>query len=80
MRCPCCNSHMFVLERSVQPHSTQTWYQCTICSGQRLLSAHRLRFPGVWGAPLTSRFQFETPSKAETGSDPYLPRYSNPSR
>jgi hypothetical protein len=39
MLCPRCNSPMIVMERSIQPHSTQTWFQCTVCSGQRLLSA-----------------------------------------
>ena len=69
-----------VIERSIQPKSTQTWYECTTCSGQRLLSAERLRYPDHWGKPLASRFQAEAPAAGETGTAPRLPRQFNPIR
>lgn len=45
MRCTRCHSPMIVTEQVSRPRSTQTWYECTNCSGQRLLSidtAHSL--------------------------------------
>lgn len=74
MHCPRCKGHMIVKERSIQPHSTQTWYACTTCSGQRLLSADRLRYPDVWGQPHISRFQAEAPVAGEAGTELHLPR------
>jgi DNA-directed RNA polymerase subunit RPC12/RpoP len=67
MHCPRCNGPMIVMERIVQPHSTQTWFQCTTCSGRRLLSADRPCYFVGSGQPLTSRFRAETdgPSSAE---------------
>jgi len=78
MYCPRCKGHMIVMERSIQPNSTQTWYECTTCNGQRLLSADRLRYPDVWGQSAVSRFHAEswTTSDLETGSR--LPRQFTP--
>lgn len=59
MHCTRCNGAMIVMERSVQPSSTQTWFECTTCNGQRLLTADRPRFVAGLGQPLTSRFRAE---------------------
>ena len=64
MNCPRCNGPMIVVERSVQPSSTQTWFQCTTCSRQRLVSADRPRYVVGSGQPLTSRFRAEGTSSA----------------
>ena len=58
MYCPRCNGTMIVTERKVQPGSTQTWFECVTCSGQRLLSAERPRYVAALGQPLTSRIRF----------------------
>jgi len=80
MHCPRCRGYMIVIERSIQPNSTQTWYECTTCSGQRLLSADRVRYSDAWGKPLTSRFLAEAPGASETETWPRLPRQFNPIR
>jgi len=50
---------MIVMERDIQPGSTQTWFQCTSCSSQRILTADRPRYVDGLGQPLTSRFRPE---------------------
>ena len=43
MYCTRCRSPMILTERTDQPGSTQTWYQCPACSGQRLVSVDTRR-------------------------------------
>ncbi len=62
MQCPRCNGPMMIMERNIQPQSTQTWYQCTACSGRRLRSADRPCYFVGSGQSLTSRFWAGTPS------------------
>jgi len=62
MQCPRCSGPMIVLEQRIQPHSAQTWYQCTTCSVRRLLSAERPCYFLGSGQPLTSRFRAGTES------------------
>jgi predicted RNA-binding Zn-ribbon protein involved in translation (DUF1610 family) len=57
MHCPRCNGTMIVMEQSVRPNSTQTWFQCPICGGQRLLTVERPRYLVGSGQSLTSRFR-----------------------
>jgi transposase-like protein len=59
MNCPRCKGPMIIMEHNVQPSSTQTWFQCTVCSGQRLLSAERPRYVVGSGQSLVSRFRAE---------------------
>jgi len=80
MHCPRCRGYMIVIARNIQPNSTQTWYECTTCSGQRLLSADRLRYSDAWGKPLTSRFQAEAPAASDTRTAYRLHRQYNPIR
>jgi hypothetical protein len=47
---------MIIIERIAQAQSTQTWYQCTTCSAQRLLSADKPHYFVGSGQSLTSRF------------------------
>ena len=74
MRCPRCNGPMIVMEQSVEPGSTQTWFQCTACTGQRLLTVDRPRYVAGSGESLTSRFRPEG-ADAAFGSSAY--RQSN---
>lgn len=80
MHCPRCRGYMTVIERSIQPNSTLTWYECTTCSGQRLLSADRMRYSDVWGKPLTSRYLAEAPAASETETRSHPRRQFNPIR
>lgn len=80
MHCPRCRGYMIIIDRNIQPSSTQTWYECTTCSGQRLLSADRLGYSDAGAKPLTSRFQAEVPTDSETGIASRLPRQFNPIR
>jgi hypothetical protein len=66
MHCPRCNSPMIVMERSIQPHSTQTWFQCTVCSGQRLLSADTACLSSTPPQPIGPRSWAE-PGQASEG-------------
>jgi len=59
MHCPRCNGTMIVMEQSVRPNSTQTWYQCTTCGGERLLTVERPRYLIGSGQSLTSRLRIE---------------------
>ena len=70
MYCPRCKGAMMVTERSVQPSSIQTWFQCTSCSGQRLLSVDRPRYVAALGQSLTSRIRCEG---ADATAEPSLP-------
>jgi len=45
---------MLVVEKIDQPRSVQTWYECTTCGGQRLVSTEKSRCLLGGGLPLAS--------------------------
>ena len=74
MNCPRCKSLMIVMERNVQTNSTQTWYQCTTCGGERLLSTDKRRYVAGSGQSLTSRFRADM---SDPTPEPNLPWLTN---
>jgi DNA-directed RNA polymerase subunit RPC12/RpoP len=74
MHCPRCNGPMMIMKRQVQSQSTQTWYQCTTCSGRRLLSADRPCYFVGSGQPLTSRFRADTQNVSDLLPEPFQQR------
>jgi hypothetical protein len=64
MHCTRCKGRMVVMEQSIGPSSTQTWFQCMTCSGQRVLTADRLRYVVGSGQSLRSRFRLADPTRS----------------
>jgi hypothetical protein len=71
---------MIVMERIEQPRSTQTWYECTNCSGHRLRTADRPGLSLGSGQPLTTRFRSETGDPAPVGTETARFRLGKPAR
>jgi len=64
MHCPRCQGPMLVSEHTDQPRSVQTWYQCTTCGGQRLVSVEKGRYLLGGGLSLASALQPPAPRGA----------------